>query len=67
MPIKFRKSESYKAKGGGTTTNHYYIKQLSNSKLFEMLNSLSTRPKIKVKVCNELARRKVPWCWKKDA
>ena len=60
MPIKFRpSSRSYNRITDSYTTHHYFLKGMSEKELFVELNKLSTRPKVKQKIRNELQRRGV--------
>lgn len=65
MPTKFKPSSaSYNRATGQTTIEHYYIKGISKEELFESLNNHNTKPKVKQKVRNELARRGVKIVYK---
>tara|TARA_B100001964_G_C13657832_1_gene347647 strand:- start:9 stop:239 length:231 start_codon:yes stop_codon:yes gene_type:complete len=64
MPTKLRESGKrwIKNPDTGRTTNrwepeHHYIKGISQKELFEELNKNNTKPKVKVKIRNELTRR----------
>ena len=64
MPTKFKPSgkRSIKDPTTGRSTNkweeeHYYIKGISQTELFEELNKHNTKPKVKVKIRKELVRR----------
>ena len=64
MPIKLRPSGKrwIKNPDTGRSTNrwepeHYYIKGISQTELFEELNKGHTRPKVKQKIRNEITRR----------
>ena len=64
MPIKLRPSGKrwIKDPATGRSTNrwepeHYYIKGISQTELFEELNKHNTKPKVKQKIRNELTRR----------
>ena len=60
MPIKLRPStRSYNRITDSYTTHHYFLKGMSEKELFVELNKLSTRPKVKQKIRNELQRRGV--------
>jgi hypothetical protein len=66
MPTKYKASGKRYIKNPetGRPTNkyeaeHFYIKTISPKELFEELNKTNTRPKIKQKIRNELARRGV--------
>jgi len=66
MPTKLRPSGRswIKDPKTGRSTNryvpeHFYIKNISEEELFKELNKLSTRPKVKQKIRNELQRRGV--------
>ena len=60
MPIKFRpSSRSYNRTTDSYTTHHYFLKNMSKEELFIELNKLSTKPKTKQKIRNELVRRGV--------
>ena len=65
MPTKLRpSSNSYDRMTGTTTLVHYYIKNISQKELFEELNKDNTKPKVKAKIRNELARRGIKIVWK---
>ena len=64
MPTKLRPSGRrwIKNPDTGRSTNswepeHYYIKGISQTELFEELNKPNTKPKVKVKIKKELVRR----------
>ena len=64
MPTKLRPSGKrwIKDPKTGRSTNrwepeHYYIKGISQTELFEELNKHNTKPKVKVKIRKELVRR----------
>jgi len=66
MPTKFKPSGKrwIKDPTTGRSTNqweeeHYYIKTISKTELFEALNKEFTKPKVKQKIRNELVRRGV--------
>ena len=66
MPIKLRESGKrwIKDPKTGRSTNrwepeHYYIKGISQTELFEELNKHNTKPKVKQKIRNELTRRSI--------
>jgi len=66
MPIKLRPSGKrwIKDPNTGRSTNrwepeHYYIKGISQTELFEELNKHNTKPKVKQKIRNELTRRSI--------
>jgi hypothetical protein len=60
MPIKLRPStRSYDRATDSYTIYNYFLKNMSEKELFFELNKLSTRPKVKQKVRNELVRRGV--------
>tara|TARA_Y100000361_G_scaffold151404_1_gene168788 strand:- start:107 stop:319 length:213 start_codon:yes stop_codon:yes gene_type:complete len=64
MPIKFKPSAEIRDRATGKIkTEHYYIKSMSKESLFEELNKDNTKPKVKHKIRNELARRKIKWAW----
>ena len=64
MPTKYKK-DGFEYTGSGFGRNReavakkYYISHLSQSGLFEMINSDRTKPKIKQKCRNELNKRGV--------
>ena len=65
MPTKLRpSSNTYNRATGKTTLEHYYIKNISKKELFEELNKDNTKPKVKAKIRNELARRCIKIVWK---
>jgi gluconate kinase len=58
MPIKYKKSQKTRDKNTGKTrTEHFYVKQLMDNQLKDLMDSSSTRPKVKLKIRNELTRR----------
>jgi len=58
MPTKFKPSDKrYDRQTKKTTTEHYYIKNISKTELFDTLNNSNTTPKRKQKIRNELVRR----------
>ena len=64
MPTKLRPSGKrwIRDPATGRSTNrweseHYYIKGISQTELFEELNKHNTKPKVKQKIRNELTRR----------
>ncbi len=58
MPTKFKPSQTVRLRGATkATTTNYYIKNISQTELFESLNNSSTTPKRKQKIRNELVRR----------
>ena len=58
MPIKLRPSgKNYDRMTKKTSIVHYWIKGISQKELFEELNKDNTKPKVKAKIRNELARR----------
>jgi len=60
MPIKYKKSQRTKNKSTGKMqTQHFFVKELMNSELKDLLVSASTKPKVKLKIFNELVRRKL--------
>ena len=66
MPTKLKESGKRWIKNPltGRATNrweaeHYYIKTISKTELFEALNKEFTKPKVKQKIRNELVRRGV--------
>jgi hypothetical protein len=64
MPIKYKKSEKVVDRTTKQVkTNHYYIKQIKKEELFSLLNNNNTKPKVKQKLRNELARRKIQWSY----
>ena len=65
MPTKLRpSSNTYNRATGKTTLEHDYIKNISKKELFEELNKDNTKPKVKAKIRNELARRGIKIVWK---
>ena len=46
-------------KSGKLQTEHFYVKELMNSQLKDLLVSAATKPKNKLKILNELVRRKL--------
>ena len=66
MPIKYKKDGfEYEGFGRNRTSiaKKYYIKQLSKTALFEMINDDRTKPKVRQKCVNELQRRGVKIVW----
>jgi hypothetical protein len=59
MPVKYKKSQKTRDKTGKETTEHFYIKELMNSELKDLLVSAATKPKNKLKILNELVKRKL--------
>ena len=58
MPMKYKKSQKTRDKNTGKTrTEHFYVKQLMDDQLKDLMDSSSTRPKVKLKIRNELTRR----------
>ena len=58
MPMKYKKSQKTRDKNTGKTrTEHFYVKQLMDDQLKDLMDSSSTRPKVKLKIRNELIRR----------
>tara|TARA_R110000751_G_scaffold10764_1_gene38865 strand:+ start:38 stop:220 length:183 start_codon:yes stop_codon:yes gene_type:complete len=58
MPMKYKKSQKTRDKNTGkTSTEHFYVKQLMDNQLKDLMDSSSTRPKVKLKIRNELTRR----------
>ena len=58
MPTKLRPSgKNYDRMTKKTSIVHYWIKGISQKELFEELNKDNTKPKVKAKIRNELARR----------
>jgi hypothetical protein len=64
MPVKFRQSQTIKDRvTGKLRTEHYYIKSMNKYQLFKEINNKSTRPKVRQKLLNELARRRIEVVW----
>ena len=60
MPVKYKPSEvKIDRQTKVKSIQHYYMKQLSQEELFNMLNAENTKPKLKQKIRNELSRRGV--------
>lgn len=60
MPMKYKKSQKTRDKNTGkTVAEHFYVKQLMNSELKDLLVSESTKPKVKLKILNEIVKRKL--------
>ena len=58
VPIKIKKSQKIKdKKTGKDVTTHYYAKCATIEELHELIVKENTKPKIKLKCQNELARR----------
>ena len=60
MPTKYKDSVrtvSRDSKVG--STQHYYVKSLSNTALVEMVQNNGTIPKLRAKLMNEVVRRKL--------
>jgi len=59
MAIKIKKSiNTFNKQTGKTTTEHFYIKDVSDKELEEMSANEYTKPKVKQKIRNELTRRR---------
>jgi hypothetical protein len=64
MPIKFKPSQKTYIKAlGKTRTEHFYIKSMNKFQLFKEINNKNTKPKVKQKLLNELARRRIAVVW----
>ena len=64
MPIKLRPSQKTFVKATGMTrVEHFYIKQMNKYQIFKEVNNKSTRPKVRQKLLNELARRRIEVVW----
>jgi len=60
MPIKFKPSQTVRARGETkSTTTHYYITNISEKELNDSLANDHTPAKKKQKIRNELVRRNV--------
>ena len=60
MPIKYKKSQKGKdKKTGKETVEHFYVKELMDSELKNLFESAATKPKVRVKILNELIKRKL--------
>lgn len=60
MPIKFKPSQDIRDRNTGrTTTTHFYMKSTPLSELIETYTKPNTQPKLRLKIRNELVRRKV--------
>ena len=60
MPIKYKKSQKGNdKKTGKETVEHFYVKELMNSELKDLFVSAATKPKVRVKILNELIKRKL--------
>ena len=60
MPIKFKPSQDIRDRNTGRiTTTHFYMKSTPLKELLEAYTKSSTQPKVRVKIRNELVRRKV--------
>lgn len=60
MPTKFKQSQTTRDRQTGKyTTTHYWMKGIPKEELIESLNKDSIKPKLKQKIRNELARRKI--------
>jgi len=58
MPEKIKKSVKIRNKNTGKyEVEHYYLKNRSVEELTTLVNSNSTKLKIKLKACRELVRR----------
>jgi|TARA_R110000772_G_scaffold255740_1_gene372012 hypothetical protein len=58
MPIKYKKSQKTRDKQTGKeVVEHFYIKQLSKDALENMYKE--SKPKVRLKILNELEKRKV--------
>jgi hypothetical protein len=64
MPTKFKPSQKTFIKSlGKTRTEHFYIKSMNKYEIFKEINNKNTRPKVKQKLLNELARRRIEVVW----
>ncbi len=64
MPTKFKQSATVRDRQTGKVkTEHYWIKGMSQDELFKELNNSSTKPKVKQKLRNEIARRGITIEW----
>lgn len=60
MPIKFKPSQTVKARGAThSVTTNYYITNIAEAELRDTLAKSNTTPKRKQKIRNELVRRGV--------
>lgn len=57
MPVKYKKSQKTRDKTGRETTEHFYIKQLSKDALESMYKE--SKSKVRLKILNELQKRKI--------
>jgi hypothetical protein len=59
-PVKFKPTaRTYSRHTNTYTIIHYFLKSMSKDSLFEELNKYTTKPKVKQKIRNELARRRI--------
>ena len=59
MAVKLKRSQTtYDQKTGKRTTEHFYLKCISEQDLHDLLDSPSTKPKIQQRIRNEITRRK---------
>ena len=64
MPIKFKPSATVRDRQTGqVVTQHYYVKCMSKEELFKIGRASCREPKVKNKIRNELARRKINIQW----
>jgi len=66
MPAKFKASAKKYIRGVPASKlpmEHFYLKTMSKEALFEAINNTRTKPKVRQKCLNELARRKVQVVW----
>ena len=67
MPIKFKKSDVIRQKGGGYVTTHHYMSAMTTEMLLNYINGEERcKPKQRVKAIRELDKRKVPYVWTKS-
>jgi len=66
MPAKFKASAKKYIRGVPASKlpyEHFYLHTMKKEELFEAINNTRTKPKVRQKCLNELARRKVKVVW----
>lgn len=66
MPAKFKASARKYIRGVPASKlpyEHFYLHTMKKEELFEAINNTRTKPKVRQKCLNELARRKVQVVW----
>jgi hypothetical protein len=66
MPAKFKASAKKYVRGVPASKlpyEHFYLHTMKKEELFEAINNTRTKPKVRQKCLNELAKRKVQVVW----